>query len=30
MSTELKIAIEDVFSDALKELDTCTPAEVYP
>jgi len=30
MSTELKNAIEDVFSDTLKELDTCTPAEFYP
>ena len=30
MSTELKNAIEDVFSDTLKELDTCTPEEFYP
>ena len=30
MSTELKIAIEDVFLDTLKELDTCTPEEFYP
>jgi hypothetical protein len=30
MSTELKNAIEDVFSDTIKELDTCTPAEIYP
>jgi len=30
MSTELKNAIEDVFLDTLKELDTCTPAEFYP
>jgi hypothetical protein len=26
----LKIAIEQVFIDMLKELDTCAPAEIYP
>jgi len=30
MSTDLKIAIEEVFIDQLAELDTCTPAEFYP
>jgi hypothetical protein len=30
MSTDLKIAIEQVFIDMLKELDTCAPAEIYP
>jgi len=30
MSTELKIAIEQVFIDQLAELDTCSPYAVYP
>ena len=30
MSTDLKIAIEQVFIDTLKELETCIPEELYP
>ena len=30
MTTDLKIAIEQVFIDMLKEMDTCNPAEIYP
>ena len=30
MDTNLKNAIEQVFLDTIKEMDTCQPAEFYP